>query len=130
MIKQDNIWVPNMGKRVFFVIRQSESIEVNCEKALKYFINFVFVTVVSIMVIDSYIIHIQQVFLIIQKSMKMGGTPIGIYFFKVSNKNTLTMFEISLKLTTKAPERRHDVVLVSLLLTLNRFYTLFWSLYS
>ena len=119
-----------MGKTVFFVIRQSESIEVNCEKALKYFINFVFVTVVSIMVIDSYIIHIQQVFLIIQKSMKMGGTPIGIYLFKVSHKNTLTMFEISLKLTTKAPERRHDVVLVSLLLTLNRFYTLFWSLYS
>ena len=30
------------------------------------------------------------------------------------------------KLTIKTPERRHDVGLVSLSLTLNRFHTLFW----
>ena len=30
------------------------------------------------------------------------------------------------KLTTKASKQHHDVVLVSLLLTLNRFHTLFW----
>ena len=33
------------------------------------------------------------------------------------------------KLTMKSPERRHDVVLVSLLLTLNKFRTLFLCFY-
>ena len=41
--------------------------------------------------------------------------------FKVNNRNTRTMCEICSKLTIKTPERR----LVSLLLTLNIFHTLF-----
>ena len=51
----------------------------------------------------------------------------GIYLFKVINENTITMCEICSKLTTiKTPEQCHlRVVLVSLLLTLIRFKTLF-----
>ena len=47
----------------------------------------------------------------------------GIYLLKVNNKNTRTRCQICSKLTIKAPE--HDVDLVSLLLTLNVFYTMF-----
>ena len=39
--------------------------------------------------------------------------PAGIYSFNVNNGNIRTMCEICSKLTIKAPERRHDVVLVS-----------------
>ena len=47
-----------------------------------------------------------------------------ISFFKVNNGNKRTMWEICLKLTTiKKPEDVTDVVLGSLLLTLNRFHT-------
>ena len=43
--------------------------------------------------------------------------------FKIHNGNVRTMFEFCSKLTIKIPERRHnDVILVSLLLTLNRFH--------
>ena len=48
--------------------------------------------------------------------------PVGIYAFKVNNRNTRTRFEICSKLTIKTSERRH---LVSLLLTLNIFHALF-----
>ena len=51
-------------------------------------------------------------------------TKFGIYMFKVSNRITRTRCEICSKLTIKTPERRR-VVLVSLLLTLNIFQTLF-----
>ena len=71
------------------------------------------------------------------------GYPASIYLLKVNNRNTRTRLEICLKLTLKTPERcqrRSDVfivnvvgvvlvsllfVLVSLLLTLNPFHTLF-----
>ena len=46
----------------------------------------------------------------------------GNYMFKVNNRNTRTRYEICSKLTIKIPERR---LLVSLLLTLNIFHTLF-----
>ena len=75
-------------------------------------------------------------------------TPSGNYMFKVNNKNTKTRCEILLKLTIKTPEQRqwsntlkkfvgkiadelfwvfltNGVVLVSLLLPLNTFHTLF-----
>ena len=48
--------------------------------------------------------------------------PAGNYMFKVSNRKTITRCEICSKLTMKTPERRHGVVLVSLLLTLNLFH--------
>ena len=48
----------------------------------------------------------------------------GNYMFKVNNKNTRTRCEILSKLTITIPERRHGVVLASLLLTLNIFHTL------
>ena len=51
--------------------------------------------------------------------------PVGIYLFKVNDGYTRTMCEICSKLTIKTPERRHDVFLVSLLLTFNKFHTLF-----
>ena len=53
---------------------------------------------------------------------------VGIYLFKVNNRNTRIMCEICLKVTIKAPERRQwrHTGLVSLLLTLNRLHTLFW----
>ena len=46
-----------------------------------------------------------------------------IYLFKINNGNTWTTCEVYSKLTVKTRERRHW--LVSLLLTLNRFYTFF-----
>ena len=50
----------------------------------------------------------------------------GIYMFKVNNRNTRTRCEICLKLTIKTPERRPPgIVLVSLLLALHIFHTLF-----
>ena len=48
--------------------------------------------------------------------------PTGIYLLKVNNRNTRTRYEICSKLTIKTPERRH---LVSLLITLNIFHTMF-----
>ena len=52
--------------------------------------------------------------------------PADYYLFKVNNRNTTTRCEICSKLTIKKPERRHsvNVILVSLLLTLNIFNTL------
>ena len=51
--------------------------------------------------------------------------PAGIYLFKVNNRNTRTRCKICPKLTIKTPERHHWCRLVSLLLTLNIFHTLF-----
>ena len=54
---------------------------------------------------------------------------VGIYMFKVNNRNTRARCAICSELTIKTPERRHlawdQVVMVSLLLTLNVFNTLF-----
>ena len=54
--------------------------------------------------------------------------PARVYLLKVNSRNKI-INEICKKLTIKKPELRHviDVVLMSLLLTLNRFHTLFWS---
>ena len=49
--------------------------------------------------------------------------PAGIYLLKVNNRNTRTRCKTCSKLTIKTPERYF--VLVSLLLNLNIFYTLF-----
>ena len=48
--------------------------------------------------------------------------PAGIYLFKVNIGNTKTACEIRSKLTIKTPY----VVLLSLLLTLNRFHAMSW----
>ena len=66
----------------------------------------------------------------------------GIYLFKTNNGNNKTMYEIRSKLiidTRKTPlpipyvfrgcRKRPDVVLVSLLLTVNRFHTVLWCFY-
>ena len=45
--------------------------------------------------------------------------PADIYLFEVNNGSIRTMCEICSELTIKTPERRHDVVLMPLLLTLN-----------
>ena len=58
---------------------------------------------------------------------RYGLFPVGIYLFKVNNRYISAMWEIYSKLTIKTPEQHHrrndgiDVVLGSLLLTLNRF---------
>ena len=49
-------------------------------------------------------------------------SPAGYYFIKVSNRNTSAMWE-------SLQSNDVDVVLLSLLLTLNWFYLLFWYLY-
>ena len=54
--------------------------------------------------------------------------PTDIYLFKVSNENTRTMCEIC------SNNNRHqndtiEVVLVSLVLTLNRHHIMFWCFY-
>ena len=57
--------------------------------------------------------------------------PAGIYLFKINNRNTRARYEIGLKLTIKTLKNdSNTIVLVSLLLTLNTFYTLFQCLYS
>ena len=56
--------------------------------------------------------------------MKRNINPVGNYMLKVNNRNTKTMCEICSKLTIQTPELRSiGVVLMSLLLTLNIFYT-------
>ena len=64
-----------------------------------------------------------------QQIMENNGLGVGcracIYGLKVNNRNTWTMCEICSQLTTKIPDVV-DVVLMSLLLTLNRFDTLSW----
>ena len=56
--------------------------------------------------------------------MKRDINPVGNYMLKVNNRNTKTMCEICSKLTIQTPELRSiGVVLMSLLLTLNIFYT-------
>ena len=51
--------------------------------------------------------------------------PVGIYMFKVNNRNTNTRCEMCSQLTIKHQNDVIGVALVSLLLTLNIFYTLF-----
>ena len=50
--------------------------------------------------------------------------PAGIYLLKVNNRDTRPRCEICSKLTRKTPERR-QLRLVSFLLSLNIFHTLF-----
>ena len=52
------------------------------------------------------------------------GYPVGIYLLKFNNRNTGTKCEICSKLRIKTHDT-NGIVLVSLLLTLNIFHTLF-----
>ena len=60
---------------------------------------------------------------VVFRGRRNGTFQANIYWFKFNNRNTRKRFEICSKLTTKTQERRHDVVLVFLLLTLNIFHT-------
>ena len=62
------------------------------------------------------------------KKTKRRLYPANIYLFKVNNKNTRAMCETCSKLVIK--NNVNVVVLVSLLLTLNRFHILLWCLCS
>ena len=53
----------------------------------------------------------------------------GIYLFKVKNGSTRTMYEICSRLTKRYQKDVRKVILLSLLLTLNRFHTLLWCFY-
>ena len=55
--------------------------------------------------------------------------PADTYLITVNEGNIRTMREICPKLTIRTPERRNDVVLVSLLLTLKIFHPLLGCLY-
>ena len=70
-----------------------------------------------------------NIYILYNITLKVIVNPAGIYLFKVSNGIIITMCEICSKLTKKTPERRHNVFLASLLLTLNRFHTLLWCLH-
>ena len=69
---------------------------------------------------------------IIGDEKKMNFFPADIYLFKVNNRKNRKMCEICSKLIIKTPEQHdgNDVILMSLLLTLNRFHTLFWCFHS
>ena len=54
-----------------------------------------------------------------------SNIPVGVYMFKVNNRNTRKRCEIGSKLTIKAPERGHWRRSGVLLLTSNIFHTLF-----
>ena len=56
--------------------------------------------------------------------------PAGIYLFKVNNGNRRRMCEICSKLTKRHQKDVSNVVVMSLLLTLNRFHTLCWCFHS
>ena len=58
--------------------------------------------------------------LLLLKTSKSTEYPASIYLFKVNNRNSRTMCEIGSKLRIKIK------MSLSLLLTLNRFHTLFW----
>ena len=59
--------------------------------------------------------------------------PAGVYLFNVNKRITRIKCEKCSKLIIKTPERRqnnvNDDILVSLLLTLNKFHILFYSFY-
>ena len=57
---------------------------------------------------------------------KYSQNPVNIYLFKVKTRNTRRRLEICSKLTERHQKDIKDVVLVSLLLTLNIFYTFFY----
>ena len=61
---------------------------------------------------------------------KALGCPAIIYLFQANIRNTRKRCEICLKLTIKTPERRHKVVLVFLLLTIDVFQTFLGALAS
>ena len=56
--------------------------------------------------------------------IKIDINPANMLLLKVNNRNTRKRCEVCPKLV-KTPERRHSVVLVFLLLTLNTFHTFF-----
>ena len=56
---------------------------------------------------------------------KKRPQPAGIYLFNLNHSKTKKISEMCLKLTIKTPNDVINVVQVSLLLTLNRFRTLF-----
>ena len=56
-----------------------------------------------------------------------GNSPVSIYLLKTNNRGTRTRCEICSKLTIKT--LFWCIVLVSLLLTLNIFHTLFYCFY-
>ena len=53
------------------------------------------------------------------------NNPVVVFLLKVNKRNTRTRCQICSKLTIKTPEQVNVVVLVSLLLTLIIFHTLF-----
>ena len=55
--------------------------------------------------------------------------PSSICLFKGNSENTRITCQICSKSTIKKPDRRNDLVLVSLLLPLNTFHILFWRLH-
>ena len=58
---------------------------------------------------------------------KFSGITTDIYLFKANDGNSKTVSEIRSKLIIKITKRHLPcMVMVSLLLTLNRFHTLFW----
>ena len=63
------------------------------------------------------------------QSWENGNEPGGYLPTKMINRNTRTCCKIWLKLTIKTPEPNQWRHLVSLLLTLNRFGTLFYCFY-
>ena len=55
--------------------------------------------------------------------------PTGVWLFKVYNENLRTLREICSKLTIKNLEQQInviDIILISFVLTLNRFHRMFW----
>ena len=55
--------------------------------------------------------------------------PTNIYLFKINNRNTRKWYKTYSNLTIRYPNDINDVVLVSLLLTLNIFHNFFYCYY-
>ena len=64
-------------------------------------------------------------FAVANKPLTETHYPVGIYMFRVNNRNTTTRCEICSKFTIKTPERCQWRRCGVLLLTLNIFHTLF-----
>ena len=66
--------------------------------------------------------------LILNKSLLCSAKPVGNYMFKANNRNIRKKCEVCSKVTIKTPLNGDSgVVLVSLLLTLKKFHTLFYN---
>ena len=126
-----NIFIHNIMSKVFVVQLHQQQLWSAPDTGILFYLSFFFKW-------DVHLWHFMQFGIYIGKEAsgwpRQGRKlrirlqlhyPADIYMSKVSNKNARTRCETHTNLTIKTPEWRHGVVLMSLLLALYIFHTLF-----